>query len=155
MSVIDNLEQNGLKLPDVEHPAAALYNPYIISGNHVYVSGQLPMGFGDMSEHVGQLGTNMDAEKGAKIAEYCMLNALKQVKDACGGDLGKVKRCVKITVFVNSAADFTDQPKVANGASNVIVKAFGTEKGQHSRSAIGNSQLPFGVAVEVEAIFEI
>ena len=150
--VLENLNAQGINLPELGE-SKTIFKQYIVSGNHVYISGQLPLGFGDLKDHVGQLGKSCDVERARKIAHYCALNAIAQLQVAIG-DLDRVKRCVKLTVFVNSTGDFTDQPMVANAASELMVAAFG-EKGAHARSAIGVSQLPFGVAVEVEAIFEI
>lgn len=150
--VLESLSAQGIKLPLLGE-SKTLFKQFVVSGNHVYISGQLPLGFGELKEHVGQLGKNCDLERGKRIARYCALNAIAQLQAAVG-DLDKVKRCVKLTVFVNSTAEFTDQPQVANAVSELMVQAFG-EKGAHARSAIGVSQLPFGVAVEVEAIFEI
>ena len=153
--VENNLQKYNLSLPDLAALKVA-YKAYTISKNHIYISGQLPLGFGELSEHAGQLGNDCTVERGNKIAEFCALNVLAQLKEACQGDLDKVKQCVKITVFVNSSADFTGHPAVANGASEVFNKAFSEDAApSHARSAIGTSQLPFGVAVEVEAIFEI
>lgn len=152
-SIEQNLADNNLSLPELKG-SNALFSPYVLDGNYIYVSGQLPLGFGSLEETKGQLGDTITIEHGQKIAKYCALNLLAQVKQACNGDLSKIKKCVKITVFVNSTTDFTDQPMVANGASEVINKAFGFEA-SHARSAIGVSQLPSGVAVEVEGIFKI
>jgi len=143
----------GITLPPASKPAAS-YVPFVVSENHVYISGQLPLGIGELTDHVGQLGNGCTVEKGQETAKVCALNVVAQLKEACGGDLNRVKRCVKLVVFVNSSSTFTEQPQVANGASDLMVKIFG-EKGSHARSAIGCSQLPRGVAVEVEAIFEI
>lgn len=155
MSQIEkNLTQHNLTLPELGE-SKTLFSPAVVSGNLLFISGQLPTGFGDISLHVGQLGKNVSDDAGKEIAKICMLNCLAQAKKALGGSLEKLKKCVKITVFVNSTSEFTAQPSVANGASEVIVHAFGAELGKHSRSAIGVSQLPLGVAVEVEAIFEI
>ncbi len=149
---LKNLESNGYKLPELK-PAQTKFKPFLISGSHVYISGQLPLGFGDVKEHVGHLGGNVSIEQGQKIAHICGLNVLAQLQAAVG-DLDKVKKCVKLTIFVNSTPTFTDQPVVANAVSDLMLKTFG-EKGEHARSAIGVAQLPLGVAVEVEAIFEI
>ncbi|MDF3046892.1 MAG: RidA family protein [Candidatus Midichloriaceae bacterium] len=151
--VLKRLKEANLELP-VLSASSAKFKPYIISGNHIYISGQLPLGFGEISEHVGQLGNNCTIERGSIIAKIVALNILYQAYNACNGDLDKIKRCVKITVFVNSAPSFTDQPIVANAISEIMLLAFG-ERGEHARSAIGVAQLPFGVAVEAEAIFEI
>lgn len=150
---IRRLAEFNLVLPVLPVPTTK-FKPYVVSGNHVYVSGQLPLGFGDIKEHVGQLGKDCDVKNGINIAKIVALNVLYQAAAACGGDLDKIKRCVKLTVFVNSSSTFTDQPVIANAISEIILIAFGDE-GEHARSAIGVSQLPFGVAVEAEAIFEI
>lgn len=152
-NIDQTLKSLGLALPTLSKPVAS-YVPFVVTGNMVYISGQLPLGTGPLEEHMGQLGNGFSVEKGKKVAEICTLNVIAQLKEACGGDLNKVKRCVKLVVFVNSSATFTDQPTVANGASELIVKLFGS-RGEHARSAVGVSQLPRGVAVEVEAIFEI
>lgn len=153
MNIESKLTELKLTLPELK-ASSGLFKPFMISGNTVYISGQLPIGFGDLSEHVGQLGRDCTIEKATNVAHICGLNVIAQLKAACDGNLDKVKRCVKITVFVNSDSNFTDQPLIANAVSDLLVKVFG-DKGAHARSAIGVSQLPFGVAVEVEAIFEI
>ncbi|MCE2993128.1 MAG: RidA family protein [Alphaproteobacteria bacterium] len=150
---LKKLSEKGLSLPHLE-PSNALFMPYSISNNMVYVSGQLPLGFGDVKQHVGQVGKDIDIERAKQIAKICGLNVIYRMNQACHGDLDLVKKCVKITVFVNSSPEFTDQPLVANVVSQLMIDVFG-EKGEHARSAIGVSQLPLGVAVEVEAIFEI
>ncbi|MCE2991768.1 MAG: RidA family protein [Candidatus Jidaibacter sp.] len=151
--VLKRLKEANLELP-VLSSSAAKFKPYVISGNHIYISGQLPLGFGDISEHVGKLGSDCPVERGIKIAKIVALNILYQAYKACDGNLDRIKQCVKITVFVNSSAIFTDQAIIANAISDVMLLAF-AEKGEHARSAIGVAQLPFGVAVEAEAIFEI
>jgi len=147
------LENLGYKLPSLSTNKAA-FVPFVISGNLVFISGQLPLGFGQINEHKGKLGNEFNIEQGQKIAEYCILNVIAQLKSACNGDLDRVNKCVKLTIFVNSTLDFTDQPLIANAASEIINKVFDI-KGNHARSAIGVNQLPLGVAVEIEAIFEI
>ncbi len=155
MSIISKrLADMGLSMPELT-PGKALFQPYVISGNHVYISGQLPAGFGDLSKHVGQVGRDVEIDFAKKVAKLCGLNILYQINQACGGNLERVKKCVKITVFVNSSPTFTQQPAIANEISQLFLDVFGDEKGAHARSAIGVSQLPFGVAVEAEAIFEI
>ena len=143
----------GITLPAASKPVAS-YVPFVVTGNTVFISGQLPLGVGELSTYVGQLGNGYSIEQAHETARVCALNVIAQLKEACGGNLNKVTRCVKLTVFVNSTGSFTEQPQVANGASDLIVKVFG-EKGAHARSAVGVSQLPRGVAVEVEAVFEI
>ncbi|SMX40672.1 RidA family protein [Maliponia aquimaris] len=140
----------GLTLPDAPAPAAN-YVPFVISGSTVYVSGQISMNAEGLIK--GRLGDNMSVEDGAAAAQRCALSLLAQVKAACGGDLSRLKRVVKLTGFVNSTPDFTDHPKVINGASDTLVEILG-DAGRHARSAVG-AILPLGVAVEIEGIFEI
>ena len=141
-----------IALPPSSAPVAN-YVHYVLSGNMVFISGQLPMKDGKALAS-GQVGKGCTVEEAQAAARQCGINMLSHLKVACGGDLSRVKRCVKLGVFVNSGADFTDQPKVANGASDFIVEVFG-DAGKHARAAVGVSQLPFGVAVEVDGIFEI
>jgi enamine deaminase RidA (YjgF/YER057c/UK114 family) len=145
------LAELGVSLPDAPAPAAN-YVPYVISGDLVFVSGQISMKDGAFV--TGKLGADMDVAAGAAAAKTCAIALLAQVKAACGGDLDRLKRVVKLTGFVNSTPDFTDQPKVINGASDFLVEALG-EAGRHSRSAVGAVALPLGVAVEIEGIFQI
>lgn len=145
------LQELGIELPTPAAPAAN-YVPFVKSGNLLFVSGQVPMGRSGV-EFVGKLGAGMSLEDGQKAARLCAINLLAQAKMAVGS-LDQVMRCVKLTGFVNSAPDFGDQPKVINGASDLFVEVLG-EAGRHSRSAVGVAALPFGVAVEVEGIFEI
>jgi enamine deaminase RidA (YjgF/YER057c/UK114 family) len=152
MSVAKKLEELGVQIPEAAKPAAN-YVPYIISGNQIIVSGQVPIVGGSFEGHVGKLGDGFSIEQGQETAKVCAINVLSQVKDACGGSLDKA-RCLKLGVFVNSTSDFTEHPAVANGASNFIAEVLG-ENGKHARAAVGTSSLPFGVAVEVEAVFEI
>jgi enamine deaminase RidA (YjgF/YER057c/UK114 family) len=149
--VKERLKKIGFELPKLGENKT-LFKQCVQSGNHIYVSGQLPAGFGELSMYAGQLGGNIDIEKGKQIAKYSFLNILAQL-EAFLGDLDKIKKCVKITVFVNSYAHFNEQHLVANAASQIILDIF--ENPDHSRSAIGVAQLPFGVAVEIEGIFEI
>jgi enamine deaminase RidA (YjgF/YER057c/UK114 family) len=134
-------------------PPAANYVPYTISGNLVFISGQLPMKDGKPQD-IGKVGKEFSVEQAQDTAKLCAINILSHLKAACGGDLSRVKRCVRLGVFVNSTDSFTDQPKVANGASDFMVAVLG-DAGKHSRFAVGVSQLPFGVAVEVDGTFEI
>ncbi len=145
------LAELGVTLPDAPAPAAN-YVPWMKSGNLVFVSGQISMHDGTFV--TGRLGDDMDVEAGAAAAKLCAIALLAQLKAACGGDLDKLKQVVKLTGFVNSTADFGDQPKVINGASDFLVEALG-EAGRHTRSAVSAASLPFGVAVEIEGIFEI
>ena len=145
------LAELGVTLPDAPAPAAN-YVPWIRTGTLVFVSGQIPMQDGALV--TGKLGDDMDVDAGAAAAKLCAISLLAQVKAACGGDLDKLRRVVKLTAFVNSTADFGDQPKVVNGASDFLVEVLG-EAGRHSRSAVSAASLPFGVAVEIEGIFEV
>ncbi|SMX30730.1 RidA family protein [Actibacterium lipolyticum] len=145
------LAELGVTLPQAPAPAAN-YVPYVISGNLVYVSGQVSM---DENGFItGKLGEDMAAEAGANAAKTCAIGLLAQVKAACDGDLDRLARVVKLTGFVNSTPAFGDQPKVVNGASDFLVEALG-DIGRHSRSAVSAASLPFGVAVEIEGIFEL
>jgi enamine deaminase RidA (YjgF/YER057c/UK114 family) len=151
MSIEMKLAELGVTLPDAPAPAAN-YVPYVQVGDILYVSGQIsngPDGF-----ITGKLGDNMSVEDGAAAAKSCAISLLAQVKAACGGDLNRLVRVIKLTGFVNSTADFTDQPKVINGASDFMVAAVG-DAGRHSRSAVSAAALPLGVAVEIEGIFQI
>jgi len=139
-------------LPPSVMPAAN-YVPYTVSGNQVFVSGTLPMKDGKPQD-IGKLGKEFTIEQGQQTAKLCGINILAHLKAACGGDLSRVKKVIRLGVFVNSAAGFTDQPKVANGVSDMMVEIFG-EAGKHARFAVGVSELPFGVAVEVDGTFEI
>ncbi len=151
MSLTARLADLGITLPDAPAPAAN-YVPFVVTGNTVYVSGQISNGPDGLI--TGRLGDNMDVNAGAAAARTCALSLLAQVRAACDGDLDRLKRVVKLTGFVNSTADFTDQPKVINGASDFMVEALG-DVGRHARSAVSAASLPLGVAVEIEGIFEI
>ena len=146
------LTELNIVLPAPAAPVAS-YVPYVVSGNLVVISGQLPMKDGKPQD-IGKLGREFSIEQGQQTAKLCAINILVQLKAACGGDLDRVKRCVRLGVFVNSTDNFTDQPKVANGASDLMVAVFG-EAGKHARAAVGVNTLPFGVSVEADAIFEI
>ncbi|MEM6303774.1 MAG: RidA family protein [Pseudomonadota bacterium] len=151
MTISSRLAALGVTLPDAPAPAAN-YVPYVKMGGMVYVSGQISSGPDGMI--VGKLGDDMDVEAGAAAARACAISLLAQVKAACDGDIERLRRVVKLTGFVNSTAGFEDQPKVINGASDFLVEALG-DIGRHSRSAVSAASLPFGVAVEIEGIFEI
>ncbi len=140
-----------MELPNAPAPAAN-YVPFVTVGDTVYVSGQVPATADGMI--IGRLGETIDVEAGAAAAKVCAINLLAQVKAACGGDLDRLVRAVKLTGFVNSTPEFGDQPKVINGASDFLVEALG-DAGRHSRSAVSAGALPFGVAVEIEGIFQI
>ncbi|MEW5726621.1 MAG: RidA family protein [Pseudomonadota bacterium] len=146
------LAELAIELPPAA-PAVANYVPYVISGNLVFVSGQLPMRDGKPAV-LGVLGRDVTAEDGARAARLCGLNLLAQVKAACGGDLDRVRRVVKLTGFVASTHDFTDQPKVISGASDLMVEVLG-DAGRHARAAVGAPSLPLNAAVEVDGVFEI
>lgn len=141
----------GLVLPEAPAPAAN-YVPAVISGSLLFVSGQISQTSQGLIK--GRLGDDLDVPAGAAAARACALALLAQVRAACGGDLGRLVRVVKLTGFVNSTPDFTDQPKVINGASDLLVEILG-DAGRHSRSAVSAASLPMGVAVEIEGIFEI
>ncbi|MEM1150905.1 MAG: RidA family protein [Pseudomonadota bacterium] len=145
------LAELGVALPDAPAPAAN-YVPFVRVGDIVYVSGQISNGPDGLI--TGKLGGDMDIEAGAAAAKTCAISLLAQVKAACDGDLDRLVRVVKLTGFVNSTADFTDQPKVVNGASDFLVEALG-DAGRHARSAVSAASLPLGVAVEIEGIFQI
>ena len=146
------LDELGIELPEAP-AAAATYVPYVISGDLVFVAGQVPSVGGEL-KYVGRVGADMSEEEAVKAARVCALNIVAQVKAACGGDLDRVVRCVKLGGFVNSAEDFTRQPWVINGASDLIAEIFG-EKGKHARFAVGSNALPLGVSVEIDAVFQI
>ena len=141
----------GIKLPEAPVPAAN-YVPFVQVGDIVYVSGQISASQGGLMK--GKLGDNMTTEEGAEAAKVCAINLLAQVKVACGGDLDRLTRVVKLTGFVNSTPDYTEQPQVINGASNLMVEVFG-EAGRHARFAVGANTLPRGTCVEVEGLFRI
>ncbi|QFT57969.1 putative endoribonuclease L-PSP [Sulfitobacter sp. THAF37] len=151
MGIADRLAELGVTLPDAPAPAAN-YVPYVQVGSTLYVSGQISNGPDGLI--TGKLGADMDVAQGAEAARSCAINLLAQVKAACGGDIERLDRVVKLTGFVNSTQDFTDQPKVINGASDFLVEALG-DAGRHARSAVSAPSLPVGVAVEIEGIFEI
>ena len=148
----DHLKSLGIQLPAPPVPVAS-YVPYVISGKLVSISGQIPIG-PDGPTFLGKIGAGLSLEDGQAAARLCALNLLAQLKAACSGDLDKVRRCVKLNVFVNCVPDFTRHPEVANAASDLMAAVFG-EAGKHSRSAVGAVSLPRGVAVEVDALFEI
>lgn len=148
----EKLKSLGIELPTPAAPVAN-YVGFVKSGNVVFVSGQLPLEAGKL-QFVGKVGSEISAEDAKKAARLCAINLLAQVKQACDGDLERVVRCVKLGIFVNGDANFKDHPAVANGASDLMVEVLG-DAGKHARAAVGSGSLPFGVAVEVDAIFEI
>lgn len=147
----DRLATLGVTLPAAPAPAAN-YVPFVVSGNMVYVSGQISQGPDGLL--TGKLGKDTSIEQGAEAAKSCAISLLAQLKAACDGDIDRLVRVVKLVGFVNSTPDFTDQPKIINGASDFMVEALG-DKGRHARSAVSAASLPLGVMVEIEAIFEI
>ena len=153
MGQIDKrLRELGIVLPTPSKPVAN-YVPWVKTGNLVFVSGQGAVRDGKI-EYAGKVGDSLSMEDAVTSARLTAINVIAQLRDACGGDLDRVKRIVKLLGFVNCTADFGDQPKVINGASDLMVEVFG-EKGRHARSAVGAPALPFGLSVEVEAIAEI
>jgi len=152
MNFEDNLKKNNILLPKAADPVGSYVASKII-GKLLYISGQISMDAeGKLIK--GKVGEDLDVDKGYKAAERCALSIVSQAKKACDNDLSKIKSCVKLTGFVNSTDDFTDQPKVINGASDTIAKIFG-DSGMHARAAVSVNSLPLGVSVEVDAIFEL
>lgn len=151
-TIENKIKELGHELPAVTMPAAN-YVPYTITGKTVIVSGMLPMLDGK-PQYIGKVGKDVSVEDAQACARLCGLNILSHLKNACGGDLDKIGRLLRMGIFVNSTEDFTEQPKVANGVSDLMVGIFG-DKGKHARFAVGVAQLPFGVAVEVDATFEL
>ena len=146
-----NLAELGIVLPDPVAPVAN-YAPFVVSNGLVYISGQVSIGASGLI--TGKLGDDLSLEDGIAAATACGVNLIAQLKAACGGDLSRVTRVVKLGGFVNCTPDFIDQPKVANGASDLMVAVFG-EVGRHARAAVGAPSLPLGAAVEVDGVFEI
>ena len=153
MSSVDKkLEEFNIKLPQPKDPVGTYVASKIV-GNLLYVSGQISTN--DKGNLIkGKIGKDLDVNQGYEAAKRCGLAIISQVKKACNNDLSKIKSCVKLTGYVNSTEDFTDQPKVINGASDIIAKKF-EKKGEHTRAAVSTNSLPLGVAVEVDAIFEL
>ena len=148
----DKLSGLGIDLPIAAAPAAN-YVPYVISGKQIFVAGQIPFWNGAL-KGIGKVGQELSTERAAEIARICGLNLIAQAKVACGGDLDRIIRVVKLGGFVNCIENFQDHPEVINGASNLMVDVFG-EKGTHSRFAVGVNSLPRGVSVEIDGVFEI
>jgi len=152
MNFEEKIKELKIELPEAKAPVGS-YVATKISGKLLYVSGQISMSSnGELIK--GKVGKNLNTEEAYKAAERCGLSIVAQVKKACEDDLSKVKSCIKLTGFVNSTEDFTDQPKVINGASDLIASIFG-EAGMHARAAVSTNSLPLGVSVEVDAIFEL
>lgn len=150
-AIAARLTELGLILPAAPAPAAN-YVPFVRTGDLLHVSGQIAADVN--GPIIGRLGADMDVPAGAAAARTCALALLAQVNAALDGDLGRLKRVVKLGAFVNSTPDFTDQPKVVNGASDLLADLLG-DAGRHARSAVGVAALPFGVAVEIDGIFQI
>ena len=148
----ENLKKLGIVLPSAPDPVGA-YVAYKISGNFLYISGQLPIS-ADGKIIKGKIGKDLNIEDGKIAAKLCVINILAQAKKALDGNLDKIKNCVKITGFVNSIDTFVDQPKIINPASETLAAVLG-ENGKHTRAAISTNSLPLGAAVEIDAIFEI
>ena len=152
MNYDDKIKELKIKLPEAKAPIG-YYVATKISGNLLYVSGQISMNSnGELIK--GKVGKDLTTEQAYKAAERCGLSIIAQVKNACNGDLSKVKSCIKLTGFVNSTEDYIEQPKVINGASDLIASIFG-DAGMHTRAAVSTNSLPLGVSVEVDAIFEL
>ena len=152
MTFGENIKKLNIKLPEAKAPAGN-YVATKITGKMLFVSGQISI---DENGQLikGKIGKELDTEAGYNAAKRCALSIITQVKNACDNDLSKIKSCVKLTGFVNSTEDFTEQPKVINGASDLIASVFG-EAGMHTRAAVSANSLPLGVSVEVDAIFEL
>jgi len=146
------LKELGIELPQPAAPVAN-YVPFTTSGNLVFISGQVCQWNGEF-RYIGKLGAGIGIADGQAAARLCAVNLLAHLRVACGGDLDRVRRCVQLRGFVNCSPDFTDMPQVINGASDLMVAVFG-DIGRHARAAVGMNSLPVGVAVEVEAVFEI
>ena len=152
MTPEDKIKKLKIELPEAKAPVGA-YVATKISGNLLYVSGQISMNSnGELIK--GKVGKDLTTDEAYKAAERCGLSIVSQVKNACHGDLSKIKSCVKLTGFVNSTEDYIEQPKVINGASDLITSIFG-DAGMHTRAAVSANSLPLGVSVEVDAIFEL
>ena len=152
MSFEKKIEELKIDLPEAKAPVGSYVASKII-GNLLFISGQISMS-ADGQLIKGKLGRELKTDDGYNAAKRCGLSIISQVKKACGGDLSKIKSCVKLTGFVNSTEDFIEQPKVINGASDVIASVFG-DAGMHTRAAVSTNSLPLGVSVEVDAIFEL
>ena len=146
------LQEMNITLPTPASPVAN-YVGFVKLNNTVFISGQLPLENGKL-QGIGKVGKEISVDDAKKFAKLCAINILAQLKVACDGNLDRVEQCVKLGIFVNGDADFKDHPAVANGASDLIAEVFG-DAGKHARAAVGSGSLPFGVAVEVDAIFAI
>jgi|TARA_B100000767_G_C19597371_1_gene464125 enamine deaminase RidA (YjgF/YER057c/UK114 family) len=152
MSYEDKIKELNIKLPEAKAPAGN-YVANKISGKMLFISGQISINEnGELIK--GKVGKDLDTEAAYNAARRCGLSIIAQVKKACGDDLSKIKSCIKLTGFVNSTENFIEQPKVINGASDLIASIFG-DAGTHTRAAVSSNSLPLGVSVEVDAIFEL
>ena len=152
MNFEDKIKEMKIELPEAKPPVGNYVATKIV-GNLLYVSGQVSIGSnGELIK--GKVGKDLTTDEAYKAAERCGISIISQVKKACEGNLSKVKSCIKLTGFVNSTDDYTEQPKVINGASDLIVSIFG-DAGMHTRAAVSTNSLPLGVSVEVDAIFEL
>ena len=152
MTAQENLDKLNIELPEAKSPVGN-YVATKISGKLLFISGQISIN--EKGELIkGKLGRDLDTESGYNAAKRCAISIVAQIKKVCGGDLSKIKSCIKITGFVNSTEDFIEQPKVINGASDFITSVFG-DSGKHARAAVSSNSLPLGVSVEVDAIFEL
>ena len=152
MNYEDNLKKNNIELPEAKAPVGN-YVAAKISGKILFISGQISIDEnGELIK--GKIGKDLDTDAGYNAAKRCGLSIIAQVKKACGDDLSKIKSCIKLTGFVNSTDTFIEQPKVINGASDLIASVFG-DAGMHTRAAVSTNSLPLGVSVEVDAIFEL
>ena len=152
MNFENKIKELKIELPDAKAPVGS-YVASKINGKMLFISGQISISSnGELIK--GKLGRELKTEDGYQAAKRCGLSIISQVKNACGGDLSKIKSCIKLTGFVNSTEDFIEQPKVINGASDLIVSVFG-DAGMHTRAAVSTNSLPLGVSVEVDAIFEL
>tara|TARA_Y100000992_G_scaffold244653_1_gene175751 strand:- start:648 stop:1109 length:462 start_codon:yes stop_codon:yes gene_type:complete len=152
MTFENKIKELKINLPKAADPVGS-YLATKISGKLLYISGQISM-YENGQLIKGKLGKDLNTEAGYEAAKRCALNIVAQVKKACGGDLSKIKSCIKLTGFVNSTDNFIEQPKVINGASDLIASIFG-DAGMHTRAAVSVNSLPLGVSVEVDAIFEL
>ena len=152
MSFENTIKKLNIILPEARDPVGSYVATKIV-GKMLFISGQISISAkGELIK--GKIGKELTTEDGYEAAKRCGLNIISQVKKACSGDLSKIKSCIKLTGFVNSTKDFIDQPKVINGASDLIVSIFG-DAGMHTRAAVSTNSLPLGVSVEVDAIFEL
>ena len=150
-TIDDRLNELGIELPEAPAPAAN-YIPFVVSGDLVFISGQVSADSSGLIR--GKLGEDLSVDDGQRAARACAISLLAQLKTACSGDLDRFARVIRLGGFVNCTPDFTDQPAVINGASDLIVEVFG-DRGRHARTAVGCGSLPLGVAVEIDGIFQI